>query len=244
MFVIIAGGGRTGAHLARILTGENHTVRLVENRREILEHIHRELPTEVIISGNPIDPDVLEVAGANTADVLAACTPNDEINLIVCYLARKKFKIPRTIARINNPRNAWLFDDTFYVDVAVNQAAIMASVIQEEMSLGDMMTLLKIRRGNYSLVEEKIPPGAPAIGKAIKDINLPEECVIAAIIRKGEVVVPSGPTTFEAGDEVLAVTDADGAQELAKLFAGIRPTTMRGENKVENEGVEKRPLIE
>lgn len=222
MFVIIAGGGRTGAQLARILIAENHQVRLIDNRQTILEHIHRELPTEVIYEGNPIDPVVLEGAGAANADVLAACTTEDEANLIICFLARKKFKIPRIIARINNPRNAWLFDDTFHVDVAVNQASIMASIIEEEMSMGDMMTLLKLRRGNYSLVEEKIPEGAPAIGQQIKDIALPDQCVIAAIIRSGEVVVPRGATVFEAGDEVLAVTDVDGARQLAKFFAGVR----------------------
>jgi trk system potassium uptake protein TrkA len=222
MYVIIAGGGRTGAQLARILLAENHQVRLIDNRHTVLEHIHRELPTEVIYEGNPVDPTVLEGAGAATADVLAACTTEDEANLIICFLARKKFKIPRTIARINNPRNAWLFDDTFNVDVAVNQASIMASIIEEEMSMGDMMTLLKLRRGNYSLVEEKIPEGAPAIGQQIKDIALPEKCVIAAIIRSGEVVVPRGATVFEVGDEVLAVTDVEGARQLAKFFVGTR----------------------
>ncbi len=219
MFVIITGGGRTGAHLARILVSQNHKVRLIENRAEILDHIHRELPTEVIFEGNPIDPTVLEAAGASKAEVLAACTPDDETNLIICFLARSSFKIPRTIARINNPRNEWLFDSTFHVDVAVNQAAIMASIIEEEMSMGDMMTLLKLRRGNYSLVEEKIPEGAPALGKSIMELELPEKSVVAAIIRHGEVVVPRGTTVFELGDEVLAVTDTDGAVQLSKLFA-------------------------
>jgi len=98
----------------------------------------------------------------------------------------------------------------------------MASIIEEEMSMGDMMTLLKLRRGNYSLVEEKIPEGAPAIGQQIKDIALPDQCVIAAIIRSGEVVVPRGATVFKAGDEVLAVTDVEGARQLAKFFTGVR----------------------
>jgi trk system potassium uptake protein TrkA len=227
MFVIITGGGRTGAQLARILLNQNHQVRLIDNRRSVLEHIHRELPTEVIFEGAPIDPSILEAAGAASADVLAACTTEDESNLIICYLARKNFNIPRTIARINNPRNAWLFDKTFEVDVAVNQAAIMASVIEEEMSMGDMMTLLKLRRGNFSLVEEKIPEGAPAVGKRIMDLDLPEQCVIAGIIRHGEVVVPRGATTFEVGDEVLAVADVDGAHQLAKFFLGIRKSNGR-----------------
>jgi len=107
--------------------------------------------------------------------------------------------------------------------VAVNQAATMASLIEEEMSWGDMMTLLKIRRGKYSLVEEKIPEGARAVGVAIKDLELPEECVIAAIIRNGRVVIPRGISQFEVGDEVLAVVGPDAADKLAELFA--RPGT-------------------
>lgn len=223
MHVIIAGGGRTAAQLARFLLSQNHEVHLIENRREVLTRIHKELPSESIYEGSPIDPIMLEQAGAKEADVLAACTTEDEVNLAICYYARNRFKIPRIIARINNPRDAWLFDQKFHVDVAVNQAEIMASIIEEEMSMGDMMTLTKIRRGNYSLVEEKIPPDAPAIGKAIKDLAMPERCVIAAIIRHGEVVVPRGVSVFEAGDEVLAIADPEGAKQLAKLFAGQKP---------------------
>ena len=107
-----------------------------------------------------------------------------------------------------------MFDETFNVDVALDQAEILSHLIEEEMSMGDMMTLLKLRRGNYSVVEEKIVEGAHAIGVPIKDLGLPEHCVIAAIIRKGEVLIPRGTASFEAGDEVLAVTDSDGARLL------------------------------
>jgi trk system potassium uptake protein TrkA len=220
MIVIIAGGGRTGAQLAHALLRQDYDVRVVENRREVLSRIHRELPTEVIIEGDPMDPNVLEQAGIAEANVLAACSTSDEANLVMCYLARSRYKVRRTIARVNNPRDAWLFDEKFHVDVAVNQADILARLIEEEMSMGDMMTLLKLRRGNYSLVEEKIPAGAKAIGVAIKDLRLPEHVVIAAIIRKGDVIVPRGLTAFEEDDEVLAITDTEGAKELAGLFAG------------------------
>jgi trk system potassium uptake protein TrkA len=132
---------------------------------------------------------------------------------------RKRYKVPRTIARINNPRDAWLFDARFCVDVAVNQADLLASLIQEEMSRGDMMTLLKLRRGNYSLVEEKIPKGAKAVGIEIRNLGLPEKVVIAAIIRHGEIILPRGVTPLEEEDEVLAVTDKEGASQLAKLFS-------------------------
>jgi trk system potassium uptake protein len=223
MFVVIAGGGRTGAQLANLLISQDHGVRVIENRKDVLERIHRELPTESIIQGDALEMHVLEQAGIQRADALAACTTQDEMNLTLCYVSRTRYNVPRTIARVNNPRDAWLFDEKFHVDVAVNQADILASLIQEEMSLGDMITLLKLRRGNYSLVEEKIPEGARAIGMEIKDLDLPVHCVIAAIIRKGEVMIPRGITMFEAGDEVLAVTDTEGATSLANLFMAPGP---------------------
>jgi trk system potassium uptake protein TrkA len=219
MFVLIVGGGRVGAQLAALLVAQKHQVHVIEHRPEVLARIHRELPTEVIYEGNATDPNVLDQAGIQRAGVLAACTTNDADNLALCFLARTRYQVPRTIARVNYPRHAWLFDQKFHVDVALSQAEILASLIEEEMSLGDMMTLLKLRRGHYSLVEEKIPAGAKAIGIAIKDLALPEQCVIAGIIRRGEIMLPRGITTLEVGDEVLAITDRYGAEQLASLFA-------------------------
>jgi trk system potassium uptake protein TrkA len=219
MFVVIAGGGRTGAQLAKSLIAIDHKVHLVEYRKEILSRIHKEIPTEDIYSGNPLDVRVLEQADIQHANVFAATTPNDSENLALCYLVRSRYGVKRTIARVNNPRNAWLFGEKFKVDVAVNQAEILSRLIEEEMSMGDMMTLLKLRRGKYSLVEEKIPENARAIGIPIKDLNLPANCVIAGIIRKGELMIPRGVTILEKDDEVLAITDPEGAKQMEKLFS-------------------------
>jgi len=216
--VVVAGGGRTGAQLASFLVAHKHEVRLVEHRREVLVLIHRELPTEIIYEGHAIDPQVLELAGVRDADVVAACMPQDAENLALCFLARERYKVPRTIATINNPRNAWLFDRNFHVDAALNQSDILASLIEQEMSLGDMMTLLKLRRGRFSVVSEKIAPGARAAGVALQDLPLPKNCTIAAIVRTGEIVIPRGRVVFEEGDEVLAVVDAEAAEELATLL--------------------------
>ena len=218
MLVLIAGGGRTGAQLARSLLSENHTVHVIEYRKDVLARIHKELPTEVIYPGNPLDVQILEQAGIKEAHVFAATTTSDAENLCLCYLVKERYNVQRTIARVNNPRDAWLFDGKFHVDVAVNQADILSRLIEEEMSMGDMMTLLKLKKGKYSLVEEKIPPKSNSIGIAIKDLSLPANCVIAAIIRKGEVIVPRGATTFENEDEILAISDAEGARQLAKIF--------------------------
>ena len=218
MFIVIAGGGRTGAQLAKSLIAINHKVRVVEQRKEILSRIHKEIPTESIITGNPLDVNVLELADIKNAQVFAATTPNDAENLALCYMVRERYKVNRIIARVNNPRNAWLFDELFHVDVAVNQADILAHLIEEEISLGDMLTLMKLRRGKYSIVEEKVPQNARAIGKEIKDLNLPSNCVIAGIIRDGELMIPRGVTTLMAEDEVLAITDHDGARKIAELL--------------------------
>lgn len=219
MFVLIAGGGRTGTRLASLLVNQNYKVRLIEHRRELLTHLHQELPTEVIYEGNAVDPSVLEAAGIREAHVLAAVTSEDATNLAACFLAKTMFEAPRTIARVNNPVNAWLFNEKFKVDVALNSADVLAHLIQEEMSLGDMMTLFKIRRGHYSVVEEKVPEGAKGIGVELKDMGLAEHCVIAAIIRDGAMTLPRGDSTLKAFDEIIAVASPEGAKRLAELLA-------------------------
>jgi len=184
-----------------------------------LSHLHQDLPTEVIYEGNPIDPGVLEQTGIRDAQALAAVTTSDATNLVLCFLAKTMFGVPRTIARVNNPNNAWLFNEKFHVDVALNQADLLAHLIQEEMSLGDMMTLFKVRRGRYSVVEEKVPPGAKAIGIQLKDLGLAEHCVVAAIIRDGVMALPRGESTLQENDEIIAVASAEGTQKLAELLA-------------------------
>jgi trk system potassium uptake protein TrkA len=231
MYVLIAGGGRTGARLANLLINQNYKVRLVENRRELLGYLHQELPTEVIYEGNPVDPNVLEDAGIREVHAVAAVTSNDSANLSICYLAKTMFDVPRTIARVNNPNNAWLFNETFRVDVSLNSADVFAHLIQEEMSLGDMMTLFKIRRGRYSVVEEKVPAGAKAIGVQLKDMGLAEHCVIAAIIRDGVMTLPRGDSSLQAEDEIIAVASPEGVKMLSDLLAFPVYPTRNGTKK-------------
>jgi trk system potassium uptake protein TrkA len=229
MKVFIIGGEPAGAQLASLLLEQKHDVVLIEHRIEKLAQLHQELPTEAIYEDSATDLKALEDAGIRSADVLVACTSTDADNLVLCYLAHTLYQVPRTIGRINNPRHAWLFDQKLHVDVALNESSILAHLIEEEMSLGDMMTLLKLRRGQYSLVEVVIPMGVKAAGEAIKDLTLPEHCVIVAIMRGGEMIVPRGSTTLKAGDEVLAVTDSPGAEQLAELFTNHTTTDSRVE---------------
>lgn len=218
MFVIIVGGGKTGSQLAFLLLNEGYEVKIIEDRLTVLERLRQELPVETVIAGDGSDPNVLEAAGIRRAHVLAAVTGSDEANLVITTLARFEFGVPRIIARVNNPKNAWLFTPEMGVDVALNQADLMAHLIAEEMSLGDMMTLLKLRKGQYSLVEEKVHPTAIAAGKAIRDLGLPDECVIAAIIRKGQLIIPHGDTVLQPADEVLMVSHASQLPRLAALL--------------------------
>jgi len=223
MYAIIIGGGRTGSHLAALLFDQGHEVRVVENRPRALENLHRELPTELIYEGDGTDPQVLETLGAGRANVLVAVTSEDADNLVAASLAREHYGVRRIIARVNNPRNAWLFTPEFGIDAAIDQADIIARLVEEEMSLGDMMTMLKLRHGKYSLVEEKIFPGARAVGMAIKDIPLPPNCIISGIIRQGEVMLPRGLTILEEADEILALVDDTARAQLERLLGQPDP---------------------
>jgi trk system potassium uptake protein len=219
MNVIIIGGGKVGAYLSALLLSEGHRVKVIEARREETARLQNDLPKDVIVLGSGTDPDVLEAAGIHNADVVAAVTGEDESNLVATSLAHYEFHVPRTIARINNPQNAWMFTSDMGVDVALNQADLMGHLIAEEMSLGDMMTLLKLRKGQFSLVEEKVDPLAVAAGKTVRELNLPARCVLVAVIRKGELNMPLSDFVLQPEDEVLAVVHADHATELASLLS-------------------------
>jgi trk system potassium uptake protein TrkA len=222
MYVIIVGGGQVGSNLALYLLNGGHQVRVIDDRQDIQVKMHRELPTECIIEGDGSDPDVLRRAHIEKAEVLAAVAAADELNLMTCHLARFEFGVRRVIARVNNPKNAWLFTADMGVDVALNQADVMAHLVAEEMSLGDMMTLLKFRKGQYALVEEKVHPMALAAGKAIRDLMLPPQCVLAAIIRKGELIIPKGDVTLQPADEIIALVHSSEATTLASLLGPAR----------------------
>ena len=218
MYVIIVGGGKTGSQLAEKLLEGGHFVRLIEDRPLVLEHLKQELPAEVIVPGDGSSPSVLEKAGIHKAQVLAAVTGEDEANLVITSLARFEFGVPRVIARVNNPKNAWLFNQEMGVDVALNQADILATLIAEEMSLGDMMMLLQLRKGEYSVVEEKVHPEAVVVGKALKEIRLPTQCRFIAILRKGVLIVPDGEAMLGPVDEVIALVHSSQAANLAALL--------------------------
>ncbi len=223
MYTIIVGGGQVGAYLASLLLAEKHQIKVIENSMDKITILKHSIPAEIVIQGSGANPNVLEEAGIYKANVVAAVTGSDETNLVVCSLARLEFKVPRIISRVNNPKNAWLFTPEMGVDVALNQADLLAHLIAEEMSLGDMMTLLKLRKGLYSLIEEKVHPNSVANGRSVKDLDLPPRCVFAAIIRKGELIVARGDMVLQAADEVLAVAHSDEIPQLAAILGSLTP---------------------
>jgi trk system potassium uptake protein len=218
MKVIIVGGGKVGTQLATQLLAEQHGVTVIETGARAVRDLQGNLSAGSVIAGSGTDPITLEEAGIRDANVVVAVTGSDEANLVVTSLARFEFGVPRTIARVKDPRNAWMFTPVMGVDVAVSQANLIAHLVAEEMSLGNMMTLLKLHKGQYSLVEEKVHPAAIAAGKKIEDLNLPAECILAAVIRKGRLLIPHGDTVLQPSDEVLAVVHASQASQLASII--------------------------
>jgi len=216
--VLIVGGGAVGTYLALLLQAGGHRVRIVEVRQEDLPRLHRDLSADVVVPGDGTDPAVLEAAGIRQAQVVAAVTGTDETNLVVTSLARFAFHVPRTIARIHTPTHAWMFTPAMGVDVALNQADVLAHLIVEDMSLGDMMTLLKLRRGQYALVEAQIHPTAPAAGRALQELALPPACALTAIIRGGQLLLPRADLVLQPGDEVLAIVHTSQEGQLEALL--------------------------
>ncbi len=218
MRVLIVGGGKVGQGLAELLLGSQRPVTIVEARAERADELRRDLPRVVVVVGSGTDPAVLETVGIRQVAVVAAVTGADETNLVVSNLARLAFHVPRVIARVNNPKNAWLFTPAMGVDVALNQADLMAHLIAEEMSLGEMMTLLKLRRGQYALVEEKIAPQSAAVGLPVRSLRLPADCALIAILRGGRLILPRNDTVLAAEDEVLALTPSAALGRLAEAL--------------------------
>ncbi|MEY8355107.1 TrkA family potassium uptake protein [Lachnospiraceae bacterium 54-53] len=218
MKVIIVGGGQVGAYLASLLMERGHEIKVIDQKEARIPVLKRDLPEECIIHGNGAEPKVLEGAGIRNADVVAAVTGSDETNLVVATLSRLEYGVRRVVGRVNNPKNAWLFNSTMGVDAALNQADLMARLVAEEMTMGDMMTLLKLHGGQYSLVERMVDASSSVAGKTVRDINLPLECVLVAIIRKKDLLLPRGDTVLLADDKIVAIAHTSYLQSLADML--------------------------
>lgn len=217
--ILIIGGGKVGTYLAQLLINDGHTVHIVEGSPSEYERILQELGEQVLVKGDGTDPEVLKLAGIQRADVVAAVTRYDDLNLVITSLARFVFQVPRTIARVNIPRNAWLFTKEMGVDNVLNQADLMAHLIAEEITLGEIKTLLKLQKGEYSLVEHKVMPGSMAENQEIRDLHLPLDCIFCAIIRDQNLIIPRGQVVLKTDDEILAVVKESEIQNLSEVFS-------------------------
>jgi trk system potassium uptake protein TrkA len=219
MQIIIVGGGKTGSYLAPILKGDGSSVVVVENRRRVAEKFQANLPDQRVIVGNGTSPEVLERAGVMGADVVIAATGSDEVNLVVSTLAKVEYQVPRVVARVNNPRNSWMFNESMGVDVGINQADLIARSVQEGLDMEDVFTIMRLGKDDHVLVQVEVRPGSGAVGRRVSDLSLPDQTVIIAIDRAGDIIVPNGDTGLCEGDNVLALTSEGARQELRRALA-------------------------
>ena len=218
MIAFIVGGGRGGSYLAHDLEGQGYAVKIIDQRPEVVAKLRQEFGG-TIVCGDGCSPQVLEEAGIDKASLVVAMTAGDEDNLVICRLSKRHFGVPRVIARVNNPRNEWLYTRAWGVDVAVSQVHLTAKLIEEEIGLGELVTLLKLQRGEVALVELVLPDGARAAGRALRDSGLPSESIIVSIIRDGRLVFPRGDTVLQPQDEILAVTTVRAEAALKAALA-------------------------
>ncbi|MCE5196624.1 MAG: TrkA family potassium uptake protein [Negativicutes bacterium] len=219
MKVIIIGGGLVGSYIAKLLLENGCAVMVIENHEAPLAKLKRMIPLECINSGSGIEPSVLEACGIASADVVVAVTGADETNLVAATIAKFEFNVARVIARVNNPQNAWLFTAEMGVDVGLNQADLMAHLVVEEIDLKHIMTLMKLNRGDYAIVQVTISEGSAAANRPIKELTLPENAVLIALNRGKDVIIPRGNTILKGGDELLAFTDKAAAAQINLLCA-------------------------
>ena len=220
MYVIVAGGGKIGFYLARELIAQGHEILVIEKNGARVEAIANDLGN-VVLKGNADEASVLGEAGGNRADVVCAVTGDDEDNLVICQVAKRRFNVPRTIARINNPANESIFR-LLGIDVTVSSTEIILSVIEQEIPSQALVPLLRLRHADLEVVDAKLPKDTPLDGVALRDLRLPAESLVAIVIRGGEPIFPGGATTLRAGDEIIALTRSAHEEALRDLFFARR----------------------
>ncbi|MFH1046442.1 MAG: NAD-binding protein [Candidatus Omnitrophota bacterium] len=218
MHIVVVGAGKVGHFLAQRLISNKHTVSIIDKDKAVCTLIAQQLEI-LVINGDGCDQQILEQAGIARADVLAAVTGDDEDNLIICQLAKEVFSVRRTVARVNDPKNEHLFSE-LGVDVPIDATALLAKIIEEEVSFTDFVNLMSFKRGKLAIVRVDLPKDSPVIDKQVQDIQLPRDSVLVSIVRKDEVVVPKGNTVLKAGDDIVALTLIGNEPQLLELLIG------------------------
>jgi trk system potassium uptake protein TrkA len=220
MRVAIAGGGAVGRHLAADLEARGHDVLLIEQEPTHLDIAREWAPHVDFVLGDACEPWVLEKADLRTADVVVAATGDDEDNLVISLLSKQEFGVPRVLARVNHPRNEWLFSEQWGIDQAVSVPHLLTALVEEAVTVGDLVRLLRLEGGRVALVEMKIPDTSPNAGRPLYELRLPPDSTLVAILREGHVVIPQPETMVAGGDEVLALTSADSEPALRTAVVG------------------------
>jgi len=218
MYIVVVGGGKVGYYLTKELLEQGHEALVIERNAERADQIVEELGN-VALKGDGCEVATLQEAGVGRSDVLVAVTGDDEDNLVSCQLAKNHFGVPRTIARVNNPKNEHIFR-LLGIDVTVSATTILMSMIEHEMPRRALLHLLAIQRMGVEIVEAILNPGAPAIGRSIGDLRLPSESSIAAVIRNGAFLIPSGQLVLQEGDEVIAMCKPQQEVDLRTALLG------------------------
>lgn len=216
MYIIVVGGGKVGYYLTKTLLNEGHEVLLIERDVNKVE-TYSDRFGSVVLAGDGAEASVLAAAGAARADVVIAVTGEDEDNLVVCQVAKAKFHVARTIARVNNPKNEQLFR-LLGIDVTVSQTNYILNLIEQAIPERNFIHLLSLRHADLAIIEATISMDSPVVNKAIEDIELPVDCVIAAIARGADLIVPRGSTEILPGDDIIAVTHREEEDDLRRLL--------------------------
>ena len=222
MRVVIAGGGNVGKHIAADLKSSDHEVLVLEQSPEVVERAQAsgEHAGVDFTVADACELSALVEARLDQADVVAAVTGDDEDNLVISLLAKQEFGVPRVIARVNHPKNEWLFNETWGVDVAVSTPHLLTALVEEAVTVGTLVRLLQFEGGKARLVEVTLAESSPAAGTTVVDLHLPRDSTVVAIIRADHVVVPRGDTLLLAGDEVLALVTPDSEAAVRQAFVG------------------------
>ncbi len=219
MKIIIVGGGQVGGYIADLLVKEHHSVTVIENRDKALQALRKNgLSEDCILTGDGTDAATLEKAGIMRCNALVCATGLDETNLTVAMMAKFEYDVPKVVARVNNPKNAWLFNAGMGIDVKINQADIIGHMIADEMNYQSIMTLMKLSKGEYSIVRVRVDYRSPNVNKSIAELSLPAQAVLIAIYEDDALIIPHGETVIRAGQFILAFADNEAIEELNRIF--------------------------
>jgi trk system potassium uptake protein TrkA len=218
MKIIVVGGARVVYFLCRAFLSKGHSVTLINRDREECTALARRLKATVV-HGDGSDPDILAEAGADTSDAVLAVTPNDEDNLVICEIAERRFGVPRTLALVNDPDNEEVFR-TLGRTTAFSTTHIIANLIEQRAGFEQISNLLPIGEGKITVTEVKLSPGAPVAGKSLQEIGLPEDALIAGVLRDGEAIIPRGPTVLREGDRLVLMALPDQLGAVLKRLVG------------------------